>query len=95
MLGDHLLATRSEDGTIYLPVRALCESHGLDRAAQVRRIKRSEYSELVDRRTLTCDEQQDFVVRRTVDGYLEIIEIKTPLKGRALFRYDRSHNTYS
>jgi antirepressor protein len=42
MLGDTLQATRVEDGTIYLPVRALCESLGLDRAAQVRRIKRDE-----------------------------------------------------
>ena len=42
VLGDHLLATRVDDGTIYLPVRALCESLGLDRAAQVRRIKRDE-----------------------------------------------------
>ncbi len=42
VLGDRLLATRVEDGTIYLPVRALCESLGLDRAAQVRRIKRDD-----------------------------------------------------
>lgn len=42
VLGDQLLATRVQDGTIYLPVRALCESLGLDRAAQVRRIKRDE-----------------------------------------------------
>jgi hypothetical protein len=45
MLGDQLLATRVQDGTIYLPVRALCESLGLDRAAQVRRIKRDEAME--------------------------------------------------
>lgn len=42
VLGDQLLATRVEDGTIYPPVRALCESLGLDRTAQVRRIKRDE-----------------------------------------------------
>ena len=42
LLGDEVLATRVEDGTIYLPVRALCDSLGLDRAAQVRRIKRDE-----------------------------------------------------
>jgi hypothetical protein len=53
----------------------------------------SEYSELLDRRRWTRDEQQDFVVRRTTDGYIELIEIKTPLEGRALFNYDASHNT--
>lgn len=54
----------------------------------------SEYSELVDRRKFTTDEQQDFMVRRTADGCLEMIEIKTPLKGKALFIYDNSHETY-
>src|SRR5438067_1149059 len=42
VLDDQLLAARIADGTIYLPVRALCEALGLDRAAQVRRIKRDE-----------------------------------------------------
>lgn len=54
----------------------------------------SEYSELVDRRRWTRDEQQDFVLRCTVDGYLEVIEIKTPLNGEPLFRYDPSHQSY-
>jgi len=53
----------------------------------------SEYSELLDRRIWTRDEQQDFVLRRTVDGYLELIEIKTPLEGKPLFVADRSHGT--
>src|SRR5437868_3448457 len=42
VMDDQLLAARIADGTIYLPVRALCEVLGLDRAAQVRRIKRDE-----------------------------------------------------
>jgi hypothetical protein len=42
----------------------------------------SEYSELLDRRRWTRDENQDFVVRRTADGYIELVEIKTPLDGR-------------
>jgi hypothetical protein len=54
----------------------------------------SEYSELLDRRRWTRDEQQDFVVRRTADGYIELIEIKTPLGGAPLFIYDRSHDSY-
>ncbi|MBA4192160.1 MAG: DUF4263 domain-containing protein [Planctomycetaceae bacterium] len=54
----------------------------------------SEYSELLDRRKWTRDEQQDFVVRRTTDGYIELIEIKTPLDGAALFQFDRSHDSY-
>ena len=53
----------------------------------------SEYSELLDRRIWTRDETQDFMLRRTADGYLEIIEIKTPLEGRSLFLADTSHNT--
>lgn len=54
----------------------------------------SEYSELLTRRRWTRDEQQDFVVRRTSDGYIEIIEIKTPLNGKPLFKFDPSHKTY-
>jgi hypothetical protein len=42
VLGDTVLAAQLEDGSIYLPVRALCEILGLDRPAQVRRIKRDE-----------------------------------------------------
>ncbi|MFM6003924.1 MAG: Shedu anti-phage system protein SduA domain-containing protein [Sphaerospermopsis kisseleviana] len=54
----------------------------------------SEYSAILDRRTWTRDEQQDFVVRRTTDNYMEIIEIKTPLEGKTLFIYDKSHKSY-
>jgi len=54
----------------------------------------SEYSELLDRRRWTRDEQQDFMLRRTVDEYIELVEIKTPLNGTALFRYDDSHDAY-
>lgn len=53
----------------------------------------SEYSELLDRRKWTRDDNLDFMLRRTVDGYLEIIEIKTPFSD-ALFRYDDSHDCY-
>jgi hypothetical protein len=54
----------------------------------------SEYSARVDQRRFTRDEQQDFMLRRTVDGYLEIIEIKTPLQGKPLFNYDNSHDSF-
>jgi hypothetical protein len=53
----------------------------------------SEYSELVDRRTWTRDDQMDFMLRRTVDGYLEIVEIKTPFDDD-LFIHDKSHDSY-
>src|SRR5262249_11932521 len=45
----------------------------------------SEYSQVMDRRRCTRDENQDFVVRRTTDNYIELIEIKTPLGGMDLF----------
>jgi hypothetical protein len=54
----------------------------------------SEYSELLDQRKWTRNEEQDFVLRRTADGYLEIIEIKTTLDGKQLFANDRSHGTF-
>ena len=54
----------------------------------------SEYSRLLDIRRLTRDEQQDFLFSRTTDGYIEVVEIKTPLGGDALFAYDRSPDTY-
>jgi len=53
----------------------------------------SEYSELLDRRTWTRDDNLDFMLRRTVDGYLEIIEIKTPAV-IPLFNYDKNHDSY-
>jgi len=53
----------------------------------------SEYSELLDRRTWTRDDNLDFMLRRTVDNFLEIIEIKTPFKD-SLLLYDKSHSSY-
>ncbi len=53
----------------------------------------SEYSELVERRTWTRDDRLDFMLRRTIDDYLEIIEIKTPF-AEPLMRYDDSHDSY-
>lgn len=53
----------------------------------------SEYSALLDLRRATRDEQQDFIVRRTIDDYIEVIEIKTPLEGKPLFIYDASHDS--
>ncbi len=53
----------------------------------------SEYSELLDRRTWTRDDNLDFMLRRTSDNYLEIIEIKTPFD-EPLFLYDKSHDSY-
>ena len=54
----------------------------------------SEYSELLDRRRFTRDETLDFMLRRTTDHFLEVIEIKTPLQGASLFRFDADHNCY-
>lgn len=53
----------------------------------------SEYSELLDRQVWTRDDKLDFMLRRTVDGYLEIVEIKTPLR-ESLLRHDKSHDSY-
>lgn len=53
----------------------------------------SEYSELLSRRTWTRDDKLDYMLRRTVDGYLEIVEIKTAFK-ESLFLYDRDHDSY-
>lgn len=54
----------------------------------------SEYSELISRRTWTRDDRLDFMLRRTVDDYLEIVEIKTPMRA-PLFRFDSSRDSYS
>ncbi len=54
----------------------------------------SEYSELLDTRELVVRQHLDFPLRRTVDGYLEVIEIKTTLNGNSGFNYDRSHSNY-
>lgn len=40
--GDELTAIRANDGHIYVSIRHLCDALGLDRASQVRRIKRQE-----------------------------------------------------
>jgi len=53
----------------------------------------SEYSELLPRRTWTRDDNLDYMLRRTVDGYLEIVEIKTAFN-EALFLHDNSHDSY-
>lgn len=53
----------------------------------------SEYSALISRRMWTRDDQLDFMLRRSIDGYLEIIEIKTPFP-EPLMLYDRSHDSY-
>ncbi len=46
----------------------------------------SEYSRRLDERTITVGQQQDFMLRRTVDGYLEIVEIQRPLAGQSHLR---------
>lgn len=53
----------------------------------------SEYSELLPRRTWTRDDQLDYMLRKTVDDYLEIVEIKTAFED-ALFLKDSSHDSY-
>ncbi len=55
----------------------------------------TEYAVLLDRRKWVRDDQQDFVLRRTADDYLEIVEIKTSLGGKPLFLADASrHSMY-
>jgi hypothetical protein len=53
----------------------------------------SEYSELLSRRTWTRDDQLDYMLRRTVDNYLEIVEIKTAFT-ESLFVHDRDRDLY-
>ena len=55
----------------------------------------SEYSCILDRRRWTRDEITDFVPRRTTDGRVELIEIKTPLHGKSLFNWDSSHKVWA
>lgn len=52
----------------------------------------SEYSKLLSRRDWVRDESLDFMLRRTIDGYLEVIEIKKAAIG-VLFNYDTSHKS--
>jgi hypothetical protein len=54
----------------------------------------SEYSELLPRRRWSRDENQDFVVRCTTDGFIELIEIKTTLGGVPLLLHDPSHDSH-
>lgn len=49
----------------------------------------SEYGELLPNRILARGIEVDFPLRRTVDGYLEVVEIKTPLNGLPLFIGDK------
>jgi len=53
----------------------------------------SEYSELLTRRKWARDENLDYMLRRTSDGYLEIVEIKKAVQ-QDLFNYDSSHSCY-
>jgi hypothetical protein len=53
----------------------------------------SEYSELLSCRTWTRDDQLDYMLRRTVDNYLEIVEIKTAFAD-SLFVRDRDRDLY-
>jgi hypothetical protein len=53
----------------------------------------SEYSELLSRRTWTRDDRLDYMLRRTVDNYLEIVEIKTAFD-ESLFILDRDRGVY-
>jgi len=57
------------------------------------RILGSEYGELLDRRIWVRDSQQDFMLKRTVDGFLETLEIKRAMNDRPLFNKDDSHKT--
>ncbi len=53
----------------------------------------SEYSEVLPRRTWTRDDRLDYMLRKTVDEYLEIVEIKTAFS-EPLFLRDKSHDSY-
>jgi len=53
----------------------------------------SEYSELLPRKTWTRDDRLDYMLRKTVDEYLEIVEIKTAFS-EPLFLHDSSHDSY-
>ena len=55
----------------------------------------TEFCELLPSRQLTLGNELDFPLRRTVDGFLDVIEIKTPLRGGSGFKYNDSRNLYS
>lgn len=53
----------------------------------------SEYSELLSRRTWTRDDSLDYMLRRTADNYLEVVEIKRAFAD-ALFIHDEGRDSY-
>ena len=53
----------------------------------------SEYGELLDRRIWVRDSQQDFMLKRTADGFLETLEIKRAMNDKPLFNKDDSYKT--
>jgi len=54
----------------------------------------SEYARLLSDRTVTVRQQQDFLLTRTTDDRLELVEIKTALGGDPLFAYDKAHDVF-
>ena len=52
-----------------------------------------EYSEVLPKRTWTRDDRLDYMLRKTVDEYIEIVEIKTAFS-EALFLHDTSHDSH-
>ncbi|MBM6594015.1 Shedu anti-phage system protein SduA domain-containing protein [Microvirga pudoricolor] len=104
--GDEFLAKAAAAINLAVYKRAVAELERLIEDTQVREhdLQRlltenpwmfgSEYSRLSKSRRLTRDEQQDFLLTRTTDGYLEVVEIKTPLAGADLFAYDKDHKTF-
>ena len=54
----------------------------------------AEYSTLIPLRNVVARQQQDFLLNRTADGYVEVLEIKTTLKGDELMLYDKSHDSW-
>ncbi|EIZ86655.1 hypothetical protein WYO_0666 [Methylobacterium sp. GXF4] len=54
----------------------------------------SEYARLLPNRTITVRQQQDFLLTRTADDRLELVEIKTALGGDPLFAYDKAHDVF-
>ena len=79
------LERRVEANEIELELQSLLEQHPW--------MFGSEYSELLHRRDWTRDDRQDFMLRRTVDGFLEIVEIKRPFN-EPIMRLDESHSSY-
>lgn len=53
----------------------------------------SEYSQLLTRRNWTRDDRLDYMLRRTVDDFLEIVEIKTAFEA-PLFILDAARDVY-